>query len=174
MSEVHFPAGYRLEILRREHPRKHFSSQQPAVDDWLITKALQQQEKHLSVTKALLDPSSLIAGYYTLATGQVDFGDLPRDVAKRLPKRALPVAIVAWLGVDHRHQGQGFGGLLLASALRDCHEAGQTFPFVAVILDCINQEAKAFYQRWDFEELPGHPYRLYLSAAQLELMMAAS
>ena len=45
------------------------------------------------------------------------------------------------------------------------------FAFVAVILDCLNDAAKAFYQRWDFEEVPGHPYRLYLSAKRLDAMM---
>ena len=42
---------------------------------------------------------------------------------------------------------------------------------MAVILDCIDDAAKAFYQHFDFAELPGHPYRLFLSAAQLEAMM---
>src|SRR5262249_54165505 len=159
------------ERLARRHPRKAFASGQEQVDDWLRTNALQNQDKHLSVTRVLLDEPGAIAGYYTLATGQVDFGDLPADVAKKLPRRTLPVAVLAWLGVAADRQGQGLGRLLLAQSLRDCYEAGQTFAFVAVILDCINDEAKAFYQRFDFAELPGHPYRLFLSAAQLEAMM---
>ena len=64
--------------------------------------------------------------------------------------------------------------LLFAQALVDCYEAGQTFAFVAVILDCVSDRAKAFYQRWDFAELPGNPYRLYLSAKTLSAMMANS
>jgi hypothetical protein len=64
--------------------------------------------------------------------------------------------------------------MLLAQALRDCYEAGRTFAFVAMILDCISDAAKAFYRRWDFEELPGHPYRLFLSAKRLEAMMEGS
>jgi GNAT superfamily N-acetyltransferase len=172
-SGVWFPAGFRLEPLRREHQnrRKQFRCGEVQVDDWLATKALQNQEKHLSVTKALLDAAGVIAGYYTLATGQVDFGDLPPEVAKHLPRRVLPVAVLAWLGVSEAHQGQGLGRLLLAQALRDCYEGGKTFAFIAVILDCINDDAKAFYQHWDFEELPGHPYRLLLSAKRLETMM---
>ncbi|WP_227254957.1 GNAT family N-acetyltransferase [Frigoriglobus tundricola] len=138
------------------------------MDDWLKTKALQHQDKHLSVTKVLLDDSSGIAGYFTLATGQVDFGDLPADVAKKLPKRMLPVAVLAWLGVSAAKHGQGLGKSLLAQALRDCHEAGQTFAFIAVILDCIDDKAKAFYRHFDFTELPGHPYRLFIPVAQLE------
>ena len=150
---------------------RQFRCGEEKVEDWLATKALQHQEKHLTVTKVLLDEAGAIAGYYTLATGQVDFGDLPVEMAKRLPRRLLPVAVLAWLAVNQLYQGQGLGRLLLAQALRDCYEAGKTLAFVAVILDCISQEAKAFYQRWDFEELPGHPFRLFLSAQRLLSMM---
>jgi GNAT superfamily N-acetyltransferase len=137
----------------------------------LRTKALQHQNKHLSATKVLLDPAGEIAGYYTLATGQVDFGDLPSELARDLPRRALPVAILAWLGVHVAHQNHGFGRLLFAEALRDCYSAGQTFAFVAVIIDCIDDMAKAFHQQWDFAQLPGHPYRLFLSAKLLAALM---
>lgn len=172
MSEVRFPDGFRLESLGRTHARKAFRSGVTEVDDWLATKALQHQEKHLSATKTLLDEKGAIAGFYTLAMGQVDFNELPADIAKKLPRRSLPVAVLAWFGVSTHQQGQGLGTLLLAQALRDCYEAGRTFAFIAVILDCINDAAKQFYQRWQFAELPGHPYRLFLSAKQLEAMMA--
>jgi GNAT superfamily N-acetyltransferase len=171
VSGVVFPQGFRLERLQRAHPRKAFRSGVPEVDDWLSRSALQNQHKHLSVTRVLLDPADAIAGYYTLATGQVDFGGLPAEEAKKLPRRMLPVAVLAWLGVTEAHQKRGLGRLLLAQALRDCYAAGETFAFVAVILDCINDAAKAFYQRFDFAELPGYPYRLFLSAAKLEAMM---
>jgi GNAT superfamily N-acetyltransferase len=173
MKAVAFPAGFRLEGLRREHPRARFRSGDEKVDDWLSAKALQHQQKHLSVTKVLLDPTGTIAGYYTLATGQIDFGDLPSTLTRRLPRRVLPVAVIAWLGVSAERQGAGLGSLLLARALRDCHEAGRTFAFVAVILDCVSDAAKSFYRRWDFEELPGHPYRLFLSSKRLAAMLDA-
>ncbi len=173
MTGVPLPPEFRLENLRRGHPRRAFHSGEAKVDDWLATKALQHQDKHLSVTRVLVDQSGTIAGYYTLATGQVDFADLPPEASKRLPRRMLPVAILAWLGVSADRQGQGLGRLLLAHALRDCYEAGRTFAFVAVILDCINDAAKAFYKRWDFEELPGHPYRLFLSTKRLHALMQA-
>lgn len=171
MSGVRFPVGYDVQALRKEHPRRGFSCGEPLVDAWLRTKALQNQEKHLSATKVLVDRDGRIAGFYTLATGQVDFSDLPTDIVRKLPRRALPVAVIAWLGVSTAHQGEGLGKLLLAQALRDCFDAGHTFAFVAVILDCVSDAAKAFYQRWSFAELPGHPYRLYLGTAQLQAMM---
>lgn len=170
MSGVRLPQGFRLERLRRDHPRARFRCGQQAVETWLAKHALQQQEKHLSVTNVLLDETGLIASYHTLATGQVDFGDLPPEFTKHLPRRALPVAVLAWLAVATGRQGQSLGRLLLAQALRDCYEAGKTFAFVAVILDCLDDRAKAFYQHWDFAEIPGHPYRLFLSARQLQAM----
>src|SRR5438046_3100013 len=83
------------------------------------------------------------------AARQVDFGDLPAEISKLLPRRLLPVAVLAWLGVSAAHQGRGLGRLLVAQALRDCYEAGKSFPFVAAILDCLNDKAKAFYRQWD-------------------------
>jgi GNAT superfamily N-acetyltransferase len=119
----------------------------------------------------MLDEIGTIAGYFTLATGQVDFGDLPTELAKGLPRRLLPVAVLAWLGVAGHRQRQGLGRLLLAQALNDCSEASKTFAFVAVILDCINNTAITFYQKWHFQQLPGQPYRLFLSADLLDALV---
>ena len=83
----------------------------------------------------------------------------------------VAIRVGVWLGVAVAHQGKGLGKRLLAQALRDCHEAGRTFAFVAVILDCVNDAARAFYKQFDFEQLPGHPYRLFLSAKRLQAMM---
>jgi len=165
------PAGHRLERLSKNYPRKQFQCGRPAVDEWLHAKALQHQTKRLSTTKALLDANDAIAGFYTLAMEVVDFSLLPKEETKKLPKRTLPVAVLAWLGVSANRQGEGLGRLLLSLALFDCAEAGETFAFVAVVLDCIDDAAKAFYRRYDFEELPGRPFRLFLSAAKLKLIV---
>ncbi len=141
------------------------------MDDWLATKALQHQEKHLSATRVLIGDSNSIVGYFTLTTTQIEFGDLPAEFTKKLPRRALPAAVLAWLGVATPFQGQGLGRRLLSQALRDCYLAGQTFAFVAILVDCIDDAAKAFYQQFDFSELPGHPYRLFLSAGLLERLI---
>ena len=172
MSDIRLPQGFRFERLGSGHRRNAFCSGQADVDDWFTTKALQNQAKHLSSTKVLLNGSDEIAGFFSLVTGQVDFSELPPDLRRKLPKRMLPVAVLAWLGVAANRQGYGFGRLLLVRALRDCFEAEATFPFVAVVLDCVGETAKAFYQRFDFAELPGQPSRLYLSTAKLEGMMS--
>lgn len=171
MSVV-FPSGFVLEDLKREHRRAALASGQALVDGWLRGQALQSQAKRLTVTRVLAASDGMVAGFYTLAMGQVDFGELPSDLVRKLPRRALPVAVLAWLGVDAGFQGQGLGARLLAQALADCHAAGETFPFVAVVLDAVDQASKAFYAHWDFREVPGRPMKLYLTAAALNALMA--
>jgi GNAT superfamily N-acetyltransferase len=171
VKPIKFPAGMRVERLGRHHARHSFHCGEPQVDDWLATKALQHQNKNLSVSKVLIDSVEEIVGFYTLATSQIDFGELPADIRRTLPRRSLPVAVLAWFGIATEHHGKGLGTRLLAQALRDCWDAGKTFAFVAVVLDCLNDSAKAFYQRSDFAELPGHPRRLYLTAEMLRTIM---
>jgi GNAT superfamily N-acetyltransferase len=79
--------------------------------------------------------------------------------------------VLAWLGVSENRHRQGLGSRLLAQALRDCDDAGRTFAVIAVILDCIDENAKDFYQRWEFRPLPGHGNRLFLSWRELEAMV---
>lgn len=173
MSNVVFPEGFELARLERLHARSSFDCGEPLVTDWLKSKALQHQDKRLSVTKVLLALTGQIAGFYSLATGQVDFSDLPSELARKLPRRALPIAVLAWLGVDLNFQRHGIGQCLVAQALKDCDDAGQTFAFIAVVIDCVNEEAKSFYRQWDFAELPGHPFRLFLPAKSLTAMAKA-
>ncbi len=97
----------------------------------------------------------------------------PCQTDNRLRARAVPARPLPFSrgGCQPRSSGPGTRTRLLAQALRDCREAGQTFALVAVILDALNDDAKAFYDR--FAELPGHPYRLFLSFAQLDTMWTA-
>jgi GNAT superfamily N-acetyltransferase len=134
VSGIQFHAGWTIELLAKSHNRQTFDSGNSAVNDWLRKTAFQSQSKQLTTTKVLLDETARIVGYYTLATSQVDFVDLPANLARSLPRRQLPVAVLAWFGVDSAFQSQGIGKRLLATALRDCFEAGETFAFIAVIL----------------------------------------
>lgn len=170
MSGPRFPEGWSIEVLDKSHPRRRFESGQNEVDEWLRKSAFQSQKKHLTATKVLLDEQRQIAGYYTLSFSQVDFSDLPADLVKKLPRRQLPVGVLAWLGVDQSFQGRGVGQRLLATSLLDCYEASQTFAFIAVVLDCVDKQAKRFYQQFDFQELPGYPMRLFLPFKSLEAL----
>ncbi len=171
MTSVRWPEGFSIERLEKCHKRTAFHSGVDVVDEWLKKRARQAQNKRMSVTRVLLEEPGVIAGFYTLAMGQVNFDELPREMARKLPGTLLPIVTLAWLGVDEQYQGRGFGKRLLAQALSDCHATGRLMPFVAVLLDCATPRARTFYQRYDFEELPGHPMTLILPWKLLDGMM---
>ncbi len=171
MKPVRWPNCFSIDQLEKRHNRADFHSGVDVVDEWLKKRARQAQTKRLSITRILLKEPDTIAGYYTLAMGQVNFDELPHELVKTLPGTLLPIVTLAWLGLDKRFQGQGHGERLLAQALADCHRTGQMMPFVAVLLDCATKSAKTFYQRYDFEELPGRPMTLMLSWKLLNCMM---
>ncbi len=158
-------------LHKRLHKRSDFFSGVDAVDQWLKTGARQSQEKRLSVTRVLVKTPDCIAGFYTLAMGEVSFDELPHEMARRLSATLLPIVTLAWLGLAKPYQGQGLGGRLPAQALSDCHSTGLMMPYVAVCLDCASRNAKTFYQLYDFQELPGHPMTLMLPWNLLEAMM---
>ncbi|MEA1950879.1 MAG: GNAT family N-acetyltransferase [Planctomycetota bacterium] len=168
---VRFPDGYTLEKLGKAHQRTRFDCGTEEVNTWLRINARQSQQKHLSVTRVLITPGNSIAGYYTLAIGQVNMDALPHKYARNLPRTMLPIITLAWLGVDKDHQGSGLGKRLLASALQDCFHTGKKIPSVAVLLDCLNKKVKEFYQHFDFQEMPGYPMKLVLPWKLLEEMM---
>ena len=169
---VIFPKGFKVEQLTKSHSRGMFSSGESAVDAWLKKRARQAQDKRLSVTRVLLDDIGRIAGYYTLAMGLVNFDELPAEDTKKLPSTLLPIISLAWLGIDKGYQGQGMGERLLAQALSDCHTTGQMMPCIAVILDCLNESAKEFYLRYDFQQVSGYPMKLFLPWQTLDKMMS--
>ncbi|MBX9678111.1 MAG: GNAT family N-acetyltransferase [Gemmataceae bacterium] len=171
MKPIEWPSGLVLESLAKRHDRKAFRSGETAVDGWLKTNALQNQQKNLSATKAITADGVRVVGYYTIGMTQVDFGDLPESFVRKLRKRLLPAAVLDWLGVDESWQKKGLGERLLGSALLDCRQGSRVFPFVAVILDAISDASRAFYRHFGFDEMPGHPYRLYLPTSQLEAMV---
>ena len=169
---VNFPEGFTVETLDKSHDRASFSSGVGEVDHWLKRNARQAQDKQISTTTVLLTESREIAGYYTLAIGQITFDELPLDLLRKLPKTMLPVITLAWLGIDRSCQGTGLGTRLLAQALNHCICSGEMIPFIAVILDCLNKDAKKFYQKFDFEEVPGHPMKLILPWKHLKAIAA--
>jgi len=171
VKPIQWSDGFSVEQLNKRHKRTAFDSGVDMVDEWLKKRAHQAQKKQLSVTRVLSKDPDIIAGYYTLAMGQVNFDDLPHEMARKLPGTLLPIVTLAWLGVDKRYQGKGFGKRLLAQALADCHHTGQIMPLVAILLDCVTVSAKTFYQYYDFEELPGHPMKLMLPWKLLDRMM---
>jgi N-acetylglutamate synthase-like GNAT family acetyltransferase len=112
-----------------------------------------------------------VVGYYTLASGSVAFHGVPR--AKGLPREyPIPVILLARLAVDLSMRGRGLGGVLLFDALERSAEVSQVSAVYAVIVDALDERAKAFYQHYHFEESLDDPLRLFLPMHDIRKLLA--
>ncbi len=103
-----------------------------------------------------------IAGFYTLAMGSVPLGELPEEVAKRLPRYPqVPVVQVGRLAVDERYQGEKLGGSLLVDAI--ARSIDSEVAAYAVIVEAKDKNAIAFYEHFGFLKLTRNPRTLFLS-----------
>lgn len=66
-------------------------------------------------------------------------------------------------------QGQGYGGLMLANALKTARTIATQIASTAVVVDAIDQPAKQFYLKYGFREFQHHPMKLYLPISAIEL-----
>ena len=93
--------------------------------------------------------------------------NLPAKQLSRFPNFPLPVARLARLAVDKRHQRQGLGELLLADALQRCLRLSEEIGMIGVVVDAKDETARGWYERYEFERLPDSPLTLWLPTAAI-------
>ena len=156
-----------IEPLAASHDRRAFSCSVPALDEYLRRSARQHAGANLSRTYVAVEGRT-IRGYYSLAMAAIRKKNLPEKHAARFPGFPLPVARLARLAVDMRHQRQGLGELLLADALRRCLLLSSEIGMIGVIVDAKDERARGWYERYEFERLPDSPLTPWLPTAALE------
>jgi predicted N-acetyltransferase YhbS len=103
-----------------------------------------------------------IAGYYSLAAGQITYSDAPERLKKGLSKNPIPIILLARLAVDTRWQGQGIGGCLVRNAIRKVLAASEYIGIRAIVVQAKNEKVSNFYKQIAFEPYPKDPLKLAL------------
>jgi len=154
---------WRIERLDRGYMREGFDCGKPSLNDFLRGLVSQYEKRNLGRTYvALREREERVLGYYTLASGAVAAESLPAKQAKKLPRHAVPVVLLARLAVDRSVQGKGLGAFLLRDALTRSLDLSEKLGIHAVVVDALDAEAKAFYQRFGFLPLTDDEMRLFL------------
>lgn len=154
----------RVERLSAEHDRSSFSCGNAALDRYLQEQAGQDLRRHLSAIYVAFDlANSAVAGYYALSACQIEPRSLPREIAKRLPRRPVPATLIGRFAIDLRYRGQGLGGTLLTNALARACDASWEIGSMAVIVDAKDDQARGFYEHYAFKRFIDDPYRLFLA-----------
>jgi GNAT superfamily N-acetyltransferase len=138
-------------------------AEKPSLNDFLRALVSQYEKRNLGRTYvALAQGDQRVQGYYTLASGAIAVTSLPARQAKKLPRHAVPVVLLARLAVNQNVQGKGLGGFLLRDALTRSLELSEKLGIHAVVVDAIDADASAFYQRIGFLPLTDDEKRLFL------------
>lgn len=69
------------------------------------------------------------------------------------------IALLGQLAVDRAHQGRGHARSLLSFALATALRVSRDIGSFGVITHPLDDEVRAFYARWGFEDLPFDPQR---------------
>lgn len=168
-DELRFSAPERL---KASHDVSQFECGEPALDVWLKSRALQNEESGASRTYVLRAQQE-IAGYYALATGAISHAEAGGRVKRNMPD-PVPVIIIGRLAIASRFQGRGIGAALLRDALLRILQAAQIAGIRAILVHAISEQAKRFYEKNGFISSPADPMTLMITVAEAERILSGN
>ncbi len=152
--------AFLVEKLSRHHAIDEFDCGEEALNRFLIRFALANQQANASQTYVGLADDAVI-GFYTLVVGEVRYDDAPERLTKGLARHPVPIMLLARLAVSREWQGKGVGAGLLRDAVLRTLQAADIAGIGALAVHAKDDDARAFYQRFDFLESPTDPLHLF-------------
>lgn len=164
---------FRVEAFSRSYDRSAFSCGNKELDSYLQTQASQDQRRNVSRVYLLIDGrDERIAGYYTLSASSILLPQLPEEWSSRLPSYPqCPAILLGRLAVDQSFHGQGAGGALLMNALERSLAIAEELAAFAIVVDAIDENARAFYEHHEFIQLTDKPQRLFLPLRTIQSLL---
>lgn len=153
--------GRRIEKLQPDHPVEKFDCGRGELNRYLVRFAWANQQAGAAQTYIGLE-DDLIAGYYTLAVGQVLREDAPERPTKGLSRHPVPMLLLARLAVDRRWRGRGVGKGLLRNAMLRTLQAADIAGIRVFAVHAKDEEARRFYEQFDFIGSPSDPMHLFV------------
>jgi GNAT superfamily N-acetyltransferase len=154
------------EPLAAGHDLSDFSCGKPALDRWLKTRALSNQEKGFTAVIVVHEANRVI-GFYGLAPTAVVPSTLPRSIRTRQPPDPVPCLLLGQLATDLNWIGKGVGTGLLKHALQRCVAAAQLVGGRALLVNAVDADAADFWRRRGFIPSKDDPLLLLRSIADI-------
>lgn len=115
-----------------------------------------------------------VVGYYGLAPTAIVPTAMPRSIRTGQPPDPIPCLLLGQLATDTEWAGRGIGSGLLKHALERCIEAARLVGGRALIVNAVDEEAAAFWQRRGFLPSRDDPMILFRSIADIAASLAAA
>ena len=147
-------SGYSLvsiKEIKSKSALKKFDCDTEVLNSFLYRYALKNDELGIGRTFVALDDNNQIAGYFTLATAQVAYNEIPEDFKGKLPKYPIPALRIARLAVSKDLQGKGVGKWLLAQAFIKIIHVSDVTGLYFIIVDA-KESSKSFYEHYGFQK----------------------
>jgi GNAT superfamily N-acetyltransferase len=151
----------RVEKLRPDHGIEDFDCGREELNRYLLRYAWTNQQAGAAQTYVGLLGDAVV-GYYTLAVGQVTREEAPERLTKGPARHPVPVMLLARLAVSLRSQAQGVGKALLRDAMQRTVQAADIAGIRAFAVHAKDEEAKRFYEKFDFIPSPTDPMHLFV------------
>jgi GNAT superfamily N-acetyltransferase len=161
------PPLSKVEAISESHDVSRFDcGDHESLNDWLKRFALTNQ-KNESARTYVVHRNGLVVGYYSISAGSISAEEAPARISKGLARHPIPVIVLARLAVDKNEKGAGLGKALLKDALARIAQAADIVGARAVLVHAIDQQARKFYEHFDFEASPSHQLHLMLLTKDL-------
>lgn len=159
-------SGYRPpELLTHRHDLTGFGCRSQEQTDWLRRHA--RQSAATGTTKVFVvteEGDRAVVAYYAWCMAQLTVAAAPERLRKGVGRYPQPVALLARLGVDVRHEGRGLGAGLLQDVFARFAELSADIGCRGLLVHAESAEAKKFYLHLvpEFEASPTDDLHLVL------------
>lgn len=152
-------------LLHAEHDIDGFECRSAEQTEWLRRHA--RQSSTTGTTRVLVVTpanSSVVVAYYAWCVASISLADAPARARKGAGRYPQPIALLARLGVDVRHEGRGIGAGLLGDVIARNHALGEEMGCRGLLVHAETAEARDFYLHLvpEFEASPTDELHLFL------------
>ena len=128
---------------------KKFDCGTEELNEFLSRYSLKNDTLGIGKTFIAFDYNDDVVGYFTLATAQVVYGNIPDEYRGKLPKYPIPSLRIARLAVGKDLQGKGIGKWLLKQAFIKILHVAEITGLYFIIVDA-KETSKSFYEHYGF------------------------
>jgi hypothetical protein len=169
-------SGYRPpELLAARHDVSGFECRSREQTDWLRRYARQSAASGTTRVFVVTGQDSPVAvAYYAWCMAQLTVTASPERLRKGSDRYPQPVALLARLGVDIRHEGRGLGAALLQDVFARLAGLSADIGCRGLLVHAESAEAKKFYLHLvpEFEQSPTDDLHLVLLLKDIRKTMA--